>query len=564
MKKITFTLFFFLVSFLLVPGAKAQTGWTKYFDNGLVVSADEYASNAGRQILEQGGNAVDAAIAVEFALAVTLPRAGNIGGGGFMVIRLNDGTTDALDFREMAPGASTRDMFLKDGEFDPNLSQVGALASGVPGTVDGMKTAHEKYGKLSWQQVVQPAVDLAANGYILTYSQARDLNNNARRFKEFESSAKYFIKSSGEAFKEGDLFVQKDLARTFEHIRNNGRDGFYAGPVADAIVKEMENLGGIITHDDLKNYHSKWRKPISVNFHDYNLTIMPPPSSGSIAVAQILAMIEDYDLKAMGHNSAEYLHLVAEAMRRAFADRSYYLGDPDFWNIPQEELLSKEYNKDRMKSFSRSRITSSSSLQHGQIAGYNEPDQTTHFSVVDADGNAVAVTTTLNGSFGSHVAVGGAGFLLNNEMDDFSAQPGAPNMFGLIGGEANAIESGKRMLSSMTPTIVSKNGKLSMVLGAAGGPRIITATLQTFLNGAVFGMAAQQAVSAPRIHHQWLPDVLYYDPFGLSPDTQRKLESLGHKLQASSVASSHIIFVDENGRKGAGPDSRGDGFAAGY
>lgn len=553
----------FLVLFI-TQNAFSQTGWSKSYDNGLVVSAEIYASIAGKEILEQGGNAVDAAIAVQFALAVTLPRAGNIGGGGFMVIKLNDGTTNALDFREIAPLAATRDMYIKDGEFDPELSQLGILASGVPGTVDGMINAHKRYGKLTLEKVIEPAYELAKNGYYLSYIQARELNSHASLLKKFESSRKYFTKENGEPYKEGDLFVQEDLAFTLEQIMQYGREGFYSGPVADAIVQEMKKQNGIITHKDLKNYKSKWREPINVNFHDYDLTIMPPPSSGSIAVAQILAMLEDYDLNSMGHNSADYVHVVAESMKRAFADRSYYLGDPDFWDIPQKELISKAYNKERMQNFSPEKATPSDELSHGEIKGYNEPDQTTHFSVIDKDGNAVAVTTTINGSFGSHVAVGGAGFLLNNEMDDFSAQPGVPNMFGLIGGEANAIEPGKRMLSSMTPTIVSKNGKPSMILGAAGGPRIITATLQTFLNNAVFGMNAQQAVSAPRFHHQWMPDKLLFDPFGLSPDTQQLLKEKGYDLSAQTLARTHIIYINENGVKTGGADSRGDGYAAGY
>ncbi len=558
---------FLLSLFLLLfigNQVQAQTGWTKTYDNGLVVSAEVYASSAGKQILEQGGNAVDAAVAVQFALAVTLPRAGNIGGGGFMVIRLNDGTTNALDFREVGPLASTRNMFIRDGKFDPELSQLGILASGVPGAVDGMVTAHKRYGRLSWEAVLQPAIELAYKGYYLSYMQARELNNSAKTLSKFEGSRKYFTKENGEPFKEGELFVQKDLANTLEQIMKFGRDGFYSGPVADAIVDEMKSQGGIITHQDLKNYRSKWRTPVSVSFKGYDLTIMPPPSSGSIAVAQILSMMEDYDLEGMGHNSADYVHLLAESMRRAFADRSFYLGDPDFWEVPQDELISKAYNKARMESFNMDKVTPSTSLEHGKTKGYKEPDQTTHFSVIDKDGNAVGVTTTLNGSFGSHVAVNGAGFLLNNEMDDFSAQPSEPNMFGLIGGEANAIEKGKRMLSSMTPTIVSKDGKPRMILGAAGGPRIITATLQTFLNGAVFGMNAQRAVTAPRIHHQWFPDVLRYDPYGLSPDTQKLLIEKGYKLVPTVLARTHNIFIDENGKKSSGVDSRGDGYAAGY
>jgi gamma-glutamyltranspeptidase/glutathione hydrolase len=327
----------------------------------------------------------------------------------------------------------------------------------------------------------------------------------------------------------------------------------------------MERYKGLITYSDLYNYESKWREPVEVEFRDYTLHIMPPPSSGSIAIAQILEMINDYPLEEMGHNSADYVHLISEAMRRAFADRSYYLGDPDFVEIPMERLMSEEYNTRRMTGFTQDTVTSSSSLSHGKIVGYNESDETTHFSVIDSEGNAVAVTTTLNGSFGSHVSVSGAGFLLNNEMDDFSAQPGEPNAYGLIGAEANAIEPGKRMLSSMSPAIISKNGNVDMVIGAAGGPRIITATLQSFLNRALFGMRAQQATTFPRFHHQWLPDMLFIDDYGLSPDTQKLLEKKGHSIfPMPGIGRAHNIFVEPDGSFSSGVDPRGDGYAAGY
>ncbi len=553
-----------LLTLFISTQVQAQAGWTKKFDNGLVVSAEVYASEVGKQILQQGGNAVDAAVAVQFALAVTLPRAGNIGGGGFMVIRLNDGTVNTLDFRETAPQRASRDMYIRNGEFKPELSQEGILSVGVPGTVDGMVTALERYGRMPLELVLQPAIELARNGYYLSYSQANDLNNHAEAFRKYEGSSQYFVKENGEPFKEGDLFVQEDLAFTLEQIARYGREGFYSGPVADALVQEMRKQGGLISYRDLQTYRSKWRAPVKAEFLDYELYIMPPPSSGSIAVTQILQMIEDYPLADLGHNSADYIHLLAEAMRRAFADRSFYLGDPDFWDVPQNELTQESYNKNRMLSFSMDSVTLSEDLSHGVINGYPESSQTTHFSVIDKDGNAVAVTTTLNGSFGSHVAVTDAGFLLNNEMDDFSAQPGVPNMFGLIGGEANAIERGKRMLSSMTPAIVTRNDKVEMVIGAAGGPRIITATLQNFLNIAVFGMNAQQAVAAPRIHHQWFPDRLYHEEYGLSPDTIELLLQKGHTLGTRSIGRSHIIHVDQDGRLTSGVDPRGDGYAAGY
>jgi gamma-glutamyltranspeptidase/glutathione hydrolase len=478
---------------------------------------------------------------------------------------LADGETAALDFREKAPQSASRNMYVRNGEFKSDLSWEGILAVGVPGTVDGMIKALERYGRLPLDVVIQPALKLARDGYALSYSQAEDLNNHRDTFKKYQASAKYFTTGDTTLFEEGDLFIQEDLGETLERISRFGREGFYSGPVADAIVSEMERYKGMITYRDLRNYDSKWRDPIVAEYLDYQLHIMPPPSSGSVAIAQILEMIDDYPLADMGHNSADYVHVVAEAMRRAFADRSYYLGDPDFVDIPMQELLSEEYNSTRMENFSMEEATPSCSLAHGEIAGAMESMETTHFSIVDSDGNAVAVTTTLNGSFGSHVSVNGAGFLLNNEMDDFSAQPGEPNAYGLIGAEANAIEPGKRMLSSMSPTIVTKDGKVDMILGAAGGPRIITATLQSFLNRAVFGMRAQQATAAARFHHQWLPDVLMPGQYGLSPDTKALLEAKGHRVfEIPGVGRAHNIFIEQNGDLSAGVDPRGDGHASGY
>ncbi|MDZ7805674.1 MAG: gamma-glutamyltransferase [Gracilimonas sp.] len=561
--KRSFSLYITLIVF--TTSLSAQVFESKTFENGMVVTADRYASEIGNQILKQGGNAVDAAVAVQFALAVTLPRAGNIGGGGFMVIHLADGETATLDFREKAPEKATRNMYVRNGEFKSELSWEGILAVGIPGTVDGMIKALERYGKMPLDMVIQPAIKLAREGYVLSYSHSQSLNNHRDTFRKYQSSAGYFTTGDTTLFKEGDLFVQQDLANTLERIARFGREGFYAGPVADAIVNEMKRYKGLITYNDLYNYESKWRDPIEVEFRDYKLHIMPPPSSGSIAIAQILKMINDYPLEEMGHNSAEYVHLVSEAMRRAFADRSYYLGDPDFVDVPMQQLMSEEYNTERMASFSPEKATPSSSLTHGEIAGYTEPDETTHFSVVDSEGNAVAVTTTLNGSFGSHVSVSGAGFLLNNEMDDFSAQPGEPNAYGLIGAEANAIEPGKRMLSSMSPAIVSKNGEVNMVIGAAGGPRIITATLQSFLNRTLFGMRSQQATAFPRFHHQWFPDVLFIDDFGLSPDTQKLLEEKGHSIfPMPGIGRAHNIFVEPDGSLSSGVDPRGDGYSAGH
>ena len=556
----------FIAFFLSLPSESiAQIGWAKSYENGIVVSAEKHASQVGKKILQQGGNAVDAAVAVQFALAVTEPRAGNIGGGGFMVLHLADGTTTSLDFRERAPQKATKDMFIRDGEYQPDLSRRSALASGVPGVVDGMIKALERYGNLPLETVIAPAIKLAREGYKLTWLQAQDLNDKADQFEKYRSSSKYFTKKDGSPFKEGDLFIQKDLAKTLDRISRMGRDGFYSGVTADRIVEEMERQGGIISYSDLKNYESKWRDPVTTSFNGYDLHIMPPPSSGSIAIAQMLTMLEDYNLKELGYNSAEYVHLITEVMRRAFADRAHFLGDPDFVNIPQSELLTENYNQLRMEGFSWNKATSSDDISHGNPIQIKESTETTHFSVVDEDGNAVAITTTLNGSFGNKLAVDGAGFLLNNEMDDFTAQPGEPNMFGLIQGKANAVAPKKRMLSSMSPTIVTKNDSTRMVLGAAGGPMIITATFHNFLNTTVFGMEPQKANSAPRFHHQWMPDKLYYEEFGLSPDTKEKLKEWGHTLNATgSVGRAHTIYVDENGLKYGAPDPRGDGAAEGY
>ena len=556
----------FLLIFVVAPSnAYAQTGWAKTYDNAVVVSADQLASQVGIEIIKQGGNAIDAAVAVQFALAVTLPRAGNIGGGGFMTVYLNDGTVTTLDYREVAPRRADRNMYIRNGEYVPQLSQQGALAVGVPGTVDGMIKALERYGRLPLEVVITPAIELARSGYTLNYTQARDLNVHARLFKNYESSTLYFTKGDTARYREGELFVQEDLARTLELISQFGREGFYAGETAREIVDEMQKNGGIISLRDLRDYSSKWRNPVKTTYEGYDLYLMPPPSSGSIAISQILSMMNPYDLKAMGHNSSEYIHLLTESMRRAFADRSHYLGDPDFWTIPQTQLLSQAYNEARMETFSPTFATASASLSYGELASFQESSETTHYSIIDNEGNAVAVTTTLNGSFGSHLAVGNAGFLLNNEMDDFSAQPGKPNAYGLVGGDANAIEPGKRMLSSMTPTIVAKNGKVRMVLGAAGGPRIITTTLQSFLNIAVFEMNAQQALAAQRVHHQWLPDNLYFEPYSLSKDTERLLKAKGHNLvQTGGVGRAHIIYVDENGRIQGGYDPRGQGFVSGF
>ncbi len=559
--------FLFLVLFTFsshFSSAHAQIGWTKAYDKAVVVTAEKHASLAGKQILQQGGNAVDAAVAAQFALAVTLPRAGNIGGGGFMVIHNAGGENITLDFREVAPAKAGPDMYIRDGQYISKLSREGALAVGVPGVVDGMVKALNRYGSLPLETVIEPAIRLAREGYELSWIQAQTLNRYRETLLKYEGSRSYFTKPDSTMYQEGDLFVQKDLAKTLERIAKQGRDGFYDGQTADLIVEEMQLQGGLITHRDLQNYESVWREPVRAEFQGYELLIMPPPSSGSVAIAQMLQMLQPYDLESIGYNSADYVHLVTETMRRAFADRAYFLGDPDFVDIPRDTLLSASYNKNRMQSYNSERATPSDSIDHGNVPGFMESTETTHFSIVDSAGNAVSVTTTLNGSFGSKVAVSGAGFFLNNEMDDFTAKPGEPNMFGLIQGKANAIEPGKRMLSSMSPTIVTKDNSISMVIGAAGGPRIISATLQNFLNMAVFNMNPAEAISAPRFHHQWLPDRLYYEEFGIAKDSRMILREMGHNLETGSVGRAHIIFVDENGQRHGAADPRGNGTAEGF
>lgn len=540
----------------------AQIGFPKTYDQAVVVAGEKYASQVGVAIMKKGGNAVDAAVAVHFAMAVTQPRAGNIGGGGFMVAHIGDSTV-ALDFRERAPQKATSGMYIVNGKLQTHLSREGVLAVGVPGSVAGMLKAHKRFGKLPLKVVMQPAIDLAENGFPMSLMMASLLNEYATTFNKYEGSKHYFTKKNGKSYHEGDIFVQKDLAKSLKRIVKHGRSGFYSGPTADYLVETMQQYNGLITHEDLKNYKAIWRKPITTKFNGYTLYMMPPPSSGGVVIAQMLEMLAPYNLKEMGYNTAEYVHLVAEVMRRAYADRNYFLGDPDFISIPIDTLFSKSYVNNRMESFDLHKASSSDALKHGKIPAFKESINTTHFSIVDKWGNAVAVTTTVNGWYGSKVAVEGAGFFLNNEMDDFTAKPGEPNQFGLVQGKTNAVKPGKRMLSSMTPTVVMKNGKVRMVLGAAGGPRIITNVLQTFLNGAVFGMNAMQAISAPRFHHQWYPDYIRYEAYGIDKNAREKLKSMGHKLKVGSVGRGHIIFVDEKGVHGA-PDPRGIGTALGY
>jgi gamma-glutamyltranspeptidase/glutathione hydrolase len=562
---------FLLLIFSLLTHCKPSLRVTDYWgsikkkaiaDKGMVVSGHPLASQVGLQILKDGGNAVDAAIAVQLALAVVYPRAGNIGGGGFMIYRGGNGEINALDYREKAPAAANRNMYL-DQKGNPTRQSIeGHLASGVPGTIDGLFTAHAKYGHLPFIKLIQPAIKLADEGFEITQDEAGRLNTNKPLFTKFNTS-NAFIKT--EAWKQRDILIQKELAWTLTQIKEKGRSGFYEGPVADKIIAEMKQGGGIITYDDLVSYHSKWRKPITSLYKDYKIISMPPPSSGGIALAQLLKMVEPYPLKDWGFMDPRSVHLMAEAERRVYADRSQYLGDDDFYPVPIDSLLDPKYVKFRMKDFDPGQATKSNSIYAGNFKLALEHFETTHISVVDKDGNAVAVTYTLNGNFGSKVVVDGAGFFLNNEMDDFSSKPGVPNMFGLIGAEANSIAPGKRMLSSMTPTIVEKNGHLSMVIGSPGGSTIITSVFQVFLDVAEWNMTMSEAVAANRFHHQWLPDEIMMETKTFNSNVQAKLISMGHSLRdIKYIGLVDAIMKRPDGKLEGGADPRGDDDAEGW
>lgn len=545
-----------------VQGQLTNTSGHEY-RNGMVVCAYPDASRAGLTILQKGGNAVDAAVAVQFALAVTLPEAGNIGGGGFMVYRGADGQTNTLDFREKAPSGATTNMYLDSaGNVIPDMSLYTHKASGVPGSVDGMVTAHKKYGKLSWAVLLQPAIDLATNGFKITQHLANDLNRNQAMFKKLNPGKTYLLKDT--PWKEGDILTQPDLAKTLELIRDKGRDGFYDGPVADALVAEMKKGDGLISKADLTNYHAVWRNAITGNYKGYKIITMPPPSSGGIALLQLLKSVEKYPIQKWGHNQDSTVQVMVEAERRVYADRSKYLGDPDFYKVPVDSLLNPVYLDARMKSLNWNAATPSTSIQPGAFVGY-ESDQTTHYSIVDRDGNAVSITTTLNDSFGSKIFVAGTGFLLNNEMDDFSSKPGVPNMFGLIGGKANSIQPGKRMLSSMTPTIIEKDGQLFMVVGTPGGATIMTSVFQTILNVIDFNQDMQQAVTSKRFHSQWLPDNIEIEAGALDTLTRQKLEKKGYKIiDYRPIGRVDAILKTKWGYYDGGADPRGDDTKLGW
>ncbi len=565
MKKLVYFLFLVFINYNCVSHKKSSPyqNTNNEYQNGAVVTAHPLASQVGVDILKKGGNAIDAAIAVKFALAVVYPNAGNLGGGGFMVYRSKTGEVNSLDFREKAPATAHKDMYLdKDGNPITDLSLYGQLAAGVPGAVAGMDEAFKKYGTLSWEALIQPAIELAEKGFAITAMQAREFNSYKERFVKFNPNGAAIIKD-GE-WKEGDIFVQQELAKTLKRIATQGRDGFYKGQTADYIVAEMKRGNGIMTHSDLENYKAIWRKPIVGEYKGHKIISMPPASSGGVALLALLQSVEKYPLAQWGFQSDSTVRAMVEAERRVYADRATHLGDPDFYRVPVEHLTSAAYNQSRMANVSLAKATDSETIKAGKFPGY-ESEETTHYSIVDKDGNAVSLTTTINGSYGSLVWVDGAGFLLNNEMDDFSVKPGVPNMYGLLGGKANSIEPGKRMLSAMTPTIVEKDGQLKMVVGTPGGSTIITSVFQTIVNVLDFGMSAQESVSAPRFHHQWKPDRIDVESKAIDEKTRASLEKDGYKIyKRGNIGRVENIIVLPNGKKQTGADHRGDDTAMGY
>ncbi|TYP70015.1 gamma-glutamyltransferase [Aquimarina intermedia] len=532
-------------------------------NKAMVVSARAEASRIGVAILKKGGNAFDAMMATEMALAVSYPFAGNLGGGGFMVYRMADGTVGALDYREKAPKAAFKNMYLDaSGEVQPEKSQLGALAVGVPGTVAGIFEAHKKFGTLPIQDILSPVIHLAQKGYVVTEKQQRRFTNYRELFLTVNKDTIPYAKD----IIAGDTIKNIALATTLQALIDKGRDGFYKGAVAEKLVNHLQENGGILTLDDLASYKAVWRKPVQFTYKDLTVISMSPPSSGGTCLAQIMKMIEPYDIKQYGHNQEKTIQLLTEAERRAYADRSYYLGDPDFVTIPLDTLISATYLGKRMQNFNFERATPSVEVSHGKLPGY-ESDETTHYSIVDQFGNTISVTTTLNGAYGSKLYNIELGFFLNNEMDDFSSKPGVPNMFGLIGAEANAIAPEKRMLSSMTPTIVEKNNKLWMSVGTPGGSTIITSVLQTILNVSEFDMTMQDAVNAPRFHHQWLPDVVIFEPNAFDQELLKNLKNKGYTIdqqESQIIGKVDGILVREDGTLEGGADKRGDDTAMGF
>src|SRR4051812_25902829 len=535
--------------------------------DGLVVCTSAPACDAGAAVLAKGGSAVDAAVATAFALAVTLPSAGNIGGGGFMVVRSSSGATTTFDYREKAPLQSTRTMYMRDGKVDMSLTNQGYLAPGVPGTVRGLALAHKKFGRLPWKDVVMPAVQLAEDGFVISAGLARGLNSQlAGAMGKFPASVAAYGKPGGGTWAAGDRLVLKDLAKTLRAIANDGPDAFYTGWIADRIADDMAANGGIITKEDLAKYEARERAPVKGTFRGYDIVAMPPPSSGGVALIEMLNMLEAYDLKSKGFASPEAKHLEIEAMRRAYLDRARYLGDPDFVQVPLDKLLSKEHAKSAAASIDLQKASSSVELGKDIVTtSSQEPDETTHFSVIDRDGMAVSNTFTLEGGYGSRVVVKGAGFLLNNEMGDFNKNPGVTLPDGTIGTPANLIDPGKRMLSSMTPAIVSKNGKVVLITGSPGGRTIINTVFAVVLNVTEFGMNVREAVDAPRMHHQWLPDAVTFERSRLPEDLKQKLAALGHTVKEGNAVQgdANSILVDAGGTAWGAADTRSsDGKAS--
>jgi len=555
------TLAFIAAVFIQCSSETKPTGLVT--DKAMVVSAREEASAIGIEILKKGGNAFDAMVATELALAVAYPFAGNIGGGGFMVYRKANGDVGSIDYREKAPSAAHRDLYLdENGDVIPCKSTLGATAVGVPGTIAGIVEVHDKLGSLPFETILAPVIALARKGVVVTEKQAKSMASQRNIIAKISGEKSLFAQS----YKKGDTIKYTALAETLTAIAKGGKDAFYKGEIATKIAQFIQERGGYITEEDLANYEAVWRQPIIFKYKDLKIISMSPPSSGGVTMSQIFKMMEPYPLETYGHNSEKTIQLFTEAARRAYADRNYFLGDPDYSPIPLDIILSNSYLKKRMSNFSFDKATPSSEVSHGDIQ-IIESEQTTHYSIIDQQGNAVSVTTTLNGAFGSKLYQEELGFFFNNEMDDFSAKAGVSNMFGLIGAEANSIAPGKRMLSSMTPTIVEKEGQLWMVVGTPGGSTIITAVVQTILNAYEFKLSMQEAVNAPRFHHQWLPDILVFEPKAFSTSTIKDLKNKGYLISEKSntiIGKVDAIRVLKDGRLEAGADPRGDDIAVGF